>query len=77
MEEEERNTKNAELDKLKALREKLQEHGKTNCWELVELNGDLPFRSVLGLLDKLWEVDIVLVRNFTNDVLSMKPLLFK
>jgi len=43
----------------------------------VELNSDLPFRQVLGYLDKLYEVDIVVIRNTTTDVLKVRPLLFR
>lgn len=77
IEEEDRNTKLAELEKIKALNDHFTAEKDTNCYEIVELNADLPFRTVLGYIDKLYQVDLILIRNFTTDNMQLQPLLFK
>lgn len=37
----------------------------------------MPFRTVLNLINKLYEVDVVIVRNFGEEKLDINPLLFK
>lgn len=46
-------------------------------WQLVELNGDLPPRQVLAFIDRLWQVDVVLVRDLGEQSVKLTPLWFK
>jgi len=45
--EEEKTNKIQQLDKLKQIREKYDVEKDTNCYQLVELNADLPSKTVL------------------------------
>lgn len=53
IEADDKDAKIAELEKVKVLKESFKAQKDRNCYEIVEVNSDLPFRHVLSLLDKL------------------------
>jgi len=77
IEEEERNTKNQELEKVRLLKDKFENNKNVNLYEICEINADFNYRVVIEIIDKLWQVDLVLVRNMCDEPLNLNPLLYK
>lgn len=76
LEEEDQAKVNGEIATVTKVFQDYKKLAANNVFEIVEINGDRKHAQVLANLDRIWEVDVMLLRNFSNQILKMEPILF-